>query len=138
MDPESNTLGETLPLFHIAPDALLTLVNEGLHSESFDLFLGVNSEFFADLDLDGQTVRVPARFALAKVSPHGAVAREKILDGSGQAMSGMGHSIGSGGTFVETRTEAPLRAGRAIARRPGAPARTGGCSLRAVESRDYC
>ena len=63
MDPEAQPLGELLPLPGVAEDAFHALVNERLDAVGLDLVLGVDAQFLADLDLDGQAVRVPAGLA---------------------------------------------------------------------------
>src|SRR5262249_37061744 len=49
-------------------------------AERFDLLLATDAELLLDLDLDGQAVRVPARFARHAKSLHRAIAAEKIFD----------------------------------------------------------
>ena len=65
IDPEAEPLGQPLPLLRVAKDALQALVDERLDAVGFDLFLRVDAQFLADLDLDRQAVRVPAGLALA-------------------------------------------------------------------------
>ena len=101
VDPEADPLGERLPLLHVAPDALLTLVDEGLHTIGLDLGLGVDAEFLAHFHFDRQAVGVPAGLPFAKVAPHRAVARVEVFDGSREAVAGMGHPVGGGRPFVE-------------------------------------
>ena len=72
----------------------------------------VNAQFLADFDLDGQPVRIPARFALAEVSPHRAVAREEVLDRAGQAVPGMRQAVGRRRTFEKDEIFRPCRCWR--------------------------
>ena len=65
MDPEAQPLGQVLPLLHVAEDALHAAVDERLDAVGLDLFLGVDAQFLADLDLDRQAVGVPAGLAVA-------------------------------------------------------------------------
>ena len=61
VDPETESLGDLLPLLHVAPDASLAEVDKGLHSVLFDFFLRVDAEFLADFHFYGQPMGVPAR-----------------------------------------------------------------------------
>ena len=76
-------------------------MDERLDAVGFDLFLGVDAQLFADLDLDRQAVRVPAGFALAEVAAHRLVAREEVLDRPRQAVAGVRHAVGRRRAFVE-------------------------------------
>jgi hypothetical protein len=76
-------------------------VDKRFYTERLDFLFGMDSEFFADFDFDGQSVGIPASFALAKESLHRFVSGIEVFDGSGEAMTGMGQPIGGGGTFVE-------------------------------------
>ena len=84
-------------------------MDERLDAVGFDLFLGVDAQFLADLDLDRQAVRVPAGLALAQLAAHGAVAGEQVLDRPGEAVAGMRQAVGRGGAFVEHEAGAPAR-----------------------------
>ena len=86
---------------HVAPDAFLAFLDEGLDAVGFDFFFAVDAELFADFDFDGQAVGVPAGFAFAAVAAHGAVAREEVFDRPGQAVAGVGHAVGGRRAFVE-------------------------------------
>ena len=113
IDPKPDPLGERLPLPHVAPDRLLTLMDKGLDAVGLDLGLGVDAEFLADLHLDGQAMRVPARLPLAVFAPHRAVAGIEILDRTGQAVAGVRHAVGGGRPLEEDK---PLRAAAPIER----------------------
>ena len=52
IDPKPKPIRQLLPLTHVPPDTLLTLVNERFDPERFNLFLGMDPQFLADLNLD--------------------------------------------------------------------------------------
>ncbi len=101
VEPKADAFGEPFPLLHVAPDARLAFMNERLDAVRLDLFLRVDAQFLADLDLDRQAVRIPAGLAFTKESAHGAIAREEIFDGPGEAVARVRHPVGGGGAFVE-------------------------------------
>src|SRR5262249_15804171 len=101
VDPEADAVGHSLPLLHVAPDALLALLDEGFDAVVFDFFFAVDAEFFADFDFDGKAVGVPAGFAFATVAGYRGVGGEEIFDGAGEAVAGVGHTVGGGWAFVE-------------------------------------
>ena len=107
IDPEADPLGERLPLLHVPPDALLALVDEGLHAIGLNLRLGVDSEFLADFDLDGQTMRVPARLPLAVLPPHRPVPGVEVFDRAGQAVARVWHPVGGGRPLEEHEPRCP-------------------------------
>ena len=108
MDPETEPFGQPLPLFHVAPDTLLALVNERFDAVRFDLLFGMDSQFLADFNLHGQTVRIPARFPLAQVAAHRAVAGKDVLDRPREAMARMRHAIGRRRTLEKDEPRRPL------------------------------
>ena len=114
IDPKSKSLGESFPFLHVTPDRCLALLNERLHTEGLNFLLGVDSQFLADLHFDGQTMRIPTRLPLAKIAPHRAVTREEVFDGSREAMSRMGHSIGGGRTFIEDEPLGSFTSGKRL------------------------
>ena len=101
VDPEPEPLGQVFPLLGVAEDAFETLVDEPFDAVLFDLFLAVDAQFFADLDLDGQPVRVPAGLPVAAVSPHGLVAGKQVLDSPSKAMARVRQAVGRRRAFVE-------------------------------------
>ena len=108
MDPETQTLGQLLPLLGVAEDAFQALADEWLDTVGLDLILGVDAEFLADFDLDRQPVRVPAGFPVAAETAHRTVAREKVLDGARKAVPGMREPVGGGRPFIEHERGASL------------------------------
>ena len=103
VNPKAQPLGEPLPFLHVPPDALLAFDDKPFDAVIFDLFLAVNPQLFANLDLDRQPVGVPAGLPLAAVTPHRAVARKQVFDGPGEAMPGMRHSVGGRRAFVKDK-----------------------------------
>ena len=63
----------------------------------------MDSQFFADFHLDGETVRIPTGLAFAAVASHGSVAREQILDRARQAVARVGHAVSSRWSFEEDK-----------------------------------
>ena len=101
LDPEAQSLGQFLPLLHVLPNALLAFLDEGFDTELFDVLFGVDAHLLADFHLDGQSMRIPARFAFAVETLHRFVAREEILHRSGQAVTGMRFAVGGWWAFEE-------------------------------------
>ncbi len=94
---------------HVAPHALLALLDERLDAELFDLLFGVDAQFFADFHFDRQPVGVPASLALAQISAHGAVAREQVFDGPGEAVARVRHAVGGWRAFVKDKPRCTSR-----------------------------
>ena len=82
---------------------MLATLDKCFDAKGFDFFFAVDSEFFADLHLDGETVRIPTGLAFAAVASHGSVAREQILDRARQAMARVGHAVGSWRSFEKDK-----------------------------------
>ena len=104
MDPEPESLGKTLPLLHIAPDAFLTPVNKRLDTITFDFFLRVDPEFLANFHLHRKAVGIPPGFSFTEFAAHCAIARKEIFDSSGQAVTGMRHPVRRGRAFKKDKS----------------------------------
>ena len=78
--PERDALRQLLEVAHVAVHALPALRVEAVDAVRLDLGLGVQPQLLLDLDLDRQTVRVPARLPGHAIAPHRLVAREQVLD----------------------------------------------------------
>ena len=104
VDPERDSLGEPLPLAGVAKHALQAAMDEGLHAVALDLLLRVDAQLLRDLDLDRQTVRVPAGLALAIEPAHAAIAWKQVFDRSGETVAGMRQAIGGRRTFVKYKS----------------------------------
>ncbi len=111
INPEADSFGEGLPLFHVPPDRLLAAMNEGLNPVGFDFGFGVNAEALADLDLNGQAMGIPAGLPLAIVAPHRPIAGVEVLDRPGQAVARMRHAVGSGWPLKKDEPAGPLAVG---------------------------
>ena len=101
LHPKAESLGQLFPVLHVGEDALLAFVDERFDAVFFDVFFGVDAEFFADFDFDGQTVGVPTGFATAVKTFHGFVTREHVFDRAGQAVTGVRFPVGGGRAFEE-------------------------------------
>ena len=101
IDPKAESLGDSFPLLHVAPDALLAFGDERFDTEFFNLFFGMDPELFADLDFHWQAVGIPTSLAIAPVASHGAVAREEVFDGAGKAVAGVGQTVGRRWPLIE-------------------------------------
>ena len=105
VDPETDPLGEVLPLAHVTPDALLAELDERFNAVVFDLLAGFfQAQRLADFQFDRQAVRVPARLALAAETAHGAVAGENVLHGAGEAVPRVRHPVGRRRTLEENES----------------------------------
>ena len=99
--PEANGAGEAFPHALVLPDALFTLLDERLQTVFLDLLLAVQTQLLLHLQLDGETVGIPARLTGNHLALHGAVAGNHILDNTGQHVADMGLTIGRGRAVVE-------------------------------------
>src|SRR5581483_11330936 len=61
----------------------------------------LEAEFLFDLDLDGQTVRLPAAIAQHVEAVHHLVARKQVFEGTRQDVMNAGPPIGRGRAFVK-------------------------------------
>src|SRR5205807_8819607 len=94
IEPEPDPLGEPLPLALVLPDRLAALVDELLDAVGLDVLLALRADQLLDLDLDGETVRVPARLPRDGEAVHGLVAREQVLHGAREDVSVVRHAVG--------------------------------------------
>ena len=99
--PEADLAGEILPHALIFPHAFLAPVDEGGDAVALDLLFAVDAEELFDLELNGETVGVPAGLAGNVVALHHAVAGDHILDDAGEDMADVGLAVGGGGAVVE-------------------------------------
>ena len=87
--PEADLAGEILPHTLVFPYALLALLDKGLKTVFLYPLLALDAEQLLDLDLNGQTVGIPARLSGHHIALHGLVARDHILYNSRQHMADM-------------------------------------------------
>ena len=77
------------------------MLDKGLKSVFLDLLLAVKSQHLFNLKLDRKTVSVPACLAWNHFTLHSAVARNHILDNTGQHMTDMRLAVGGRRSVVE-------------------------------------
>ena len=99
--PEANLVREFLPHSLVFPDRLLALFYKGLYAVLLDLFLAVETEFFFDSYLHGQTVRIPACFSRYILSLHCLVSWNHILYYSGKDMTYMRFAVCGGRSVIK-------------------------------------
>ena len=87
--PEADLAGEILPHTLVFPYALLALLDKGLKTVFLYPLLALDAEQLLDLDLNGQTVGIPARLSGHHIALHGLVARDHILYNSRQHVADM-------------------------------------------------
>ena len=116
VDPEADAVGERLPLFHVAHHVLLAGGVELGDAVLLDLRLPRNAETLLDLQLDGQAVGVPTRFAGRAEALHRLVAGHDVLEDPRQDVVDAGAGVGRRGPFehhvlwpVPTLLHRPLR-----------------------------
>ncbi len=99
--PIADAAGKVVPhilvLHHLLAAGFVVFINRNLFP---DIFLGDAQGFFNG-NLDGQSVGVPAGFAVHQETLHGFVTAENILDGTGHNMVNAGSSVGRGRSFVK-------------------------------------
>ena len=101
VDPVTHLVGHFLPVVQVLPDRLLALADEGLDAILFDLRLAVQAEDLLDLQLNGQTMGIPAGLTQDVLSLHGVEAGEEILDDAGLDVADVGLAVGRGRAIVE-------------------------------------
>ena len=99
--PETDGGGEILPHALVFPDALLAVLDERLQAVLLDLLLAVQAQHLLHFQLHRKSVGVPAGFSRNHIALHGAVARNHVLDDTGQHMADVGLSVGRGRAVVE-------------------------------------
>ena len=87
--PEADLAGEILPHTLVFPYALLALLDKGLKTVFLYPLLALDAEQLLDLDLNGQTVGIPARLSGHHIALHGLVARDHVFYNSRQHVADM-------------------------------------------------
>ncbi len=101
--PEAHALGHLLPVADVAHDRLAAAARElGDTDFLFDFLLVENAKLFLYLVLNGEPVRVPARFTRHVISAHRLVARKNVLEAACQHMMDAGLAVGRRRALVET------------------------------------
>ena len=111
IDPVAHALGEVFPFRFILPDGLPALLVEFRHAKFENVILMLESQRFLDLDLDGQTVRVPAGLPVDPVAAHGLVPADEVLEGPADDMMNSRLAVRGRRPFIKCKAGAP-RAGR--------------------------
>src|SRR5690606_36528746 len=111
VDPETHVLRHRLPFGDVTHDRRATLLRERRDADFLlDALLVEDAELFLDLVLDGQAVRVPARFARTVEAAHRLVARVQILERAREHVVNTGAAVGRRRAFVEDEFR-PVAAG---------------------------
>ena len=109
--PVADPLRKLVPELLVAQDAPATGGVVLFDAERLHLRPSFQAQFLFDLNLHGQSVRIPARLPLHTEALHGLVAAEDVLDRPGQDVMDAGLAVGRGRPFVEGERRAvfPLR-----------------------------
>ena len=99
--PVTDAVRHDLPLGEVFPDAFLALPDERLDPVGFDLRFSVDAQKVLHFQFDRQAVRVPAGFAQHIVALHRVVARNDVLERTGQDMADMRFSVGGRRTVIK-------------------------------------
>ncbi len=101
VDPEGDALRHLPPLLDIAEHGVAAAAVELLDAELLDAGLGAELQLALHLQLDRQTVRVPAALAAHPEPAHRLVAVDDILEGARQHVVDAGASVRRGRPLVE-------------------------------------
>ena len=101
IDPETDSLAHLLPLADVLEHRVDALAAERLDPVVLDRLAAADAELLFDLDLDRETVGVPAGAPGYVVTAHRPVAQEHILHDSGEHVTGVGHAIRRWWALVE-------------------------------------
>ena len=99
--PESDRVGEGAPHAFIFPDGFLAFLNEGFHPVLLDLLLAVQAKLLLHLDLDRKAVGIPSGLPRDLLALHRMIARNRILDDTGQNMPDMRLAVGGRRAVIE-------------------------------------
>ena len=101
VSPESDCSGEILPHALIVPYGFLTLLDKRIKSVLFDLLLALDAELLLDFQLYRQSVGIPAGLTGHKISLHGAVSGDHILDNTCKHVAYMRLAVCGGRAVIE-------------------------------------
>ena len=79
VDEIAHALAHFTPLFFIAEDGVLTFLIELGDAVGFDFWLAADAQLLFDLDLNRQTVGIPAGFTQYPVSLHGLIFTDRVF-----------------------------------------------------------
>src|SRR5689334_14447969 len=101
VEPVADARAQLLPIAAILEHALTTQPIELGNTECLDLLLAADAELFFDLDLDGQSMRVPTCFPRHTEALHRAVTTEEIFDRAREHVMDARLAVGGRRTFEE-------------------------------------
>ena len=101
ISPEADRAREIFPHSFVFPYALFAFVYKGSNTVLLDLILSVKAEELFHLNLNGETVSIPAGFAGDIVALHGAVSRNHILDDARKNVTYVRLAVCCGGTVIK-------------------------------------
>lgn len=79
IDPTTNLIDIPLPLCGGRLCILVASIDKLLYPALFDVFIGLESEFFLDFLLDGETMTVPSPDAIHTLPAHSPVASDRVF-----------------------------------------------------------
>ena len=112
--PIPDAVGHAFPFRLVLPNALLAFLDKRLHAVFFYVLFAVDIERLFHFQLDGQTVRIPARFAQNVLAFHGVEPRNNILHSARQNMPDVRFAVSRGRTVIERKFLAALACGDAL------------------------
>src|SRR5687768_4441210 len=108
IEPEPDSLAHLFPVGLVSPDAFPAESVELLDADLLDLLLAADAELLLHLDLNGESVRVPAGTPCDVKSLHRAMAGEQVLDGPGENVMNTGASVGRRRSLEKDERRLPL------------------------------
>src|SRR5918994_2544632 len=99
--PEAEPLAHLLPVLNVTEDGLAAKAVELLYAVALDIRFAVEAELFLYLDLDGQTVAVPAALALDAITLPGLEVGDEVLESSRQRVVEPRPAVGRRRPLVE-------------------------------------
>ena len=101
--PVAHAFGHFFPFALVFPDAFLAFFDKRLDAVFFDVLLAVHAEHLFHFQLDGQTVRVPARFAQDVLALHRLIAGNDVLHHAGENVADVRLAVCRGRAVVERK-----------------------------------
>src|SRR5688572_8296086 len=101
VEPEGDPLGKLLPIALVLEDALATEGVELLDAVGLDVLFALEAELLLDLELDGETVGVPASLPGDLASLRHLEPADQVLDGAREDVMNPRPPIGGRGSLEE-------------------------------------